>query len=230
MSIIPPSRRILALVGMFAAAIVLRAQDVPVAAPASAQQPYVQKPELYPMTTCVVSGEDLGADAQTFTIEGRTFKTCCKKCKTKVEQDPKAYAKKLDEVAIRNQAAHYPLDTCVITGKKLGSMGDPVQLLFDGTLVQLCCSGCTKRATANAAAMVQKVREAAFLAQSKTYPLQTCIVSDEKLDDEAVQVMFGTTLVRFCCKKCAAAFEKDPAKYIGKFHPAPKPAGGKQGG
>jgi hypothetical protein len=35
----------------------------------------------------------------------------------------------------------YPLATCPITGKKLGSMGDPVIKVYDGREVRYCCSG-----------------------------------------------------------------------------------------
>lgn len=192
----------------------LAAQD---AAPAAASKAtYIQK-QIYPLSTCVVSGEKLGVDAVTFEAGGRTFKTCCDKCKPKVEKDPASFAKKLDEAIVVAQKKSYPLETCVISGKKLGSMGDPVQLVLDGTLVQLCCDGCTKKATARAGEMAQKVHDAAFAAQAKAYPLGECLVSGKALDKDAVAVMFGTQLVRFCCEKCVARFEKDPAAFLPKL-------------
>lgn len=193
------------------------------AAPAQAPA-YTTKPELYPTTKCLVSGEELDADAKTFQVEGRTFRTCCNKCKAKVEKAPAEYLKKLDEVSMKTQLAHYPLGTCVISGEKLGGMGEPVQLMLDGTLVQLCCKNCTKKATANPGAMAQKVRDAAYKAQLATYPLQTCLVSGEKLGDDSKSVMFGTALVRFCCKDCVAKFEENPTKYLEQLHAAAKKA------
>lgn len=209
------------LTSLFVLASALAAQD-PAAAPGKAAY---QSKALYPLTTCVVSGEVLGTDAVTFEAGGRTFRTCCPKCQPKVEKDPATFAKKLDEAIVKAQLPNYPLDTCVISGKKLGSMGDPVQLVLDGTLVQLCCGSCTKRATAKAGEMAQKVRDAAFAAQSKTYPLQECVVSGEKLGKDAVAVMFGTQLVRFCCEKCVAKFEKDPATFLAKLRAKPKAEG-----
>lgn len=38
----------------------------------------------------------------------------------------------------------YPLDVCIVTGEKLGAMGDPVVKLYDGREVQFCCAGCIK--------------------------------------------------------------------------------------
>jgi hypothetical protein len=36
----------------------------------------------------------------------------------------------------------YPIDTCVVSGAKLGSMGDPVEVEHEGRRVLLCCAGC----------------------------------------------------------------------------------------
>lgn len=195
--------------------------------------PYTAKPELYPFDTCIVSGEKLDATAVTFTVGGSTFKTCCDKCKAKVEKDPATYAKKLEAGIIAAQLGHYPLTKCAVAGTKLGDMGKPVQLVLEGTLVQLCCSHCQEKAVAKAPAMAAKVRDAAYEAQSKTYPLDTCIVGGEKLGKDAVSVMYGTTLVRFCCSNCIAKFEKSPAEFLAKLHPAKdgekKPAEAKEG-
>jgi hypothetical protein len=36
----------------------------------------------------------------------------------------------------------YPLDTCAVAGKKLGSMGDPIVYVHEGRQVKFCCKGC----------------------------------------------------------------------------------------
>lgn len=41
-------------------------------------------------------------------------------------------------------AVPYPLDTCVVSGEKLGSMGDPVVKSYDGHQVKFCCSACIR--------------------------------------------------------------------------------------
>lgn len=38
----------------------------------------------------------------------------------------------------------YPLDYCVVSGQKLGSMGDPVVKTHDGREVRFCCGTCVK--------------------------------------------------------------------------------------
>jgi hypothetical protein len=44
-----------------------------------------------------------------------------------------------DELA---QAKPYPLDVCIVSGEKLGSMGEPVVQVHDGQVVKFCCRGC----------------------------------------------------------------------------------------
>ncbi len=36
----------------------------------------------------------------------------------------------------------YPLTTCIVSGEKLGSMGDPVVLVKNGQQVKFCCDSC----------------------------------------------------------------------------------------
>ena len=38
----------------------------------------------------------------------------------------------------------YPLDVCVVSGEKLGAMGDPFIIKTDGKTVKFCCSSCLK--------------------------------------------------------------------------------------
>ena len=223
------------LVGALLLAGLLPAQNP---TPAEAKKPAQDKPAyavkaVYPLDTCVVSGEKLDADAVTVEAGGRTFKLCCDKCSSKLQKDTATYTKKLDDAIIAQQLPRYPLTTCPVSGEKLGGMGEPAQVVVDGTLVQMCCAKCTKKVTAEAAAMAQKVRDAAFAAQSAKYPLKTCPVSGKELGADAVSTMFGTTLVKTCCAKCVATIEKDPAKYLDKLAPAATPtkdaAGGKEG-
>jgi len=54
------------------------------------------------------------------------------------------------------------------------------------------------------------------------YPLKTCVVSGEELGGNmggAIDYVYHKEgqpdrLVRFCCKRCVAKFEKDPEKYL----------------
>ncbi|MFT6862821.1 MAG: YHS domain-containing protein [Akkermansiaceae bacterium] len=41
--------------------------------------------------------------------------------------------------------ADYPLDTCVVSGEKLGSMGEPFVITHEGTEVRFCCDSCVPK-------------------------------------------------------------------------------------
>jgi hypothetical protein len=53
----------------------------------------------------------------------------------------------------------------------------------------------------------------------KPYPLDTCIVSDEKLDSMGKPVVFTHEgqEIKLCCKSCKPKFLKDPATYLKKL-------------
>ena len=50
----------------------------------------------YPLTKCVVTGEDLGDKPYVFTHNGQTVKLCCKDCLTDFNKDPDKYMAKLN--------------------------------------------------------------------------------------------------------------------------------------
>lgn len=51
----------------------------------------------------------------------------------------------------------YPLDTCVVSGEKLGSMGEPVVKSYDGHQVKFCCSSCIKDFEKDKAKFLSKI-------------------------------------------------------------------------
>jgi len=69
------------------------------------------------------------------------------------------------------------------------------------------------------AVLAQDKKEAA-----KPYPLDKCIVSDEKLDSMGKPFVFTHEgqEIKLCCKSCQKDFKKDPAKYLKKLESAGK--------
>ena len=75
---------------------------------------------------------------------------------------------------------------------------------------------------------VALVSRAADNKKPKPYPLDACVVSDEKLGADPgmepyVFVHEGRE-VKLCCKSCLKDFKKDTAKYIAKIEAAEKKA------
>ena len=111
----------------------------------------------------------------------------------------------------------YTLDFCPVTGEKLGSMGDPLVKSYDEGEVRFCCAGCPKQYEANPEEYAPKVKEALVKQQAPFYPLDTCLVTGEKLAGDMgqpIDYIYKNRLVRFCCKGCIEKFEKDPGQYI----------------
>jgi hypothetical protein len=80
----------------------------------------------------------------------------------------------------------------------------------------VCLTGCGEP---SATTETSAVGATATTAAAKPYPLEVCIVSDEKLGsmgDPVVKVVDGQE-VKFCCKSCVPDFEKEPAKFLTKL-------------
>ena len=58
--------------------------------------------------------------------------------------------------------------------------------------------------------------------KTKPYPLEKCIVSDEKLGEMGKPFVFTYEgqEIKLCCKSCQKDFKKDPAKYLKKLKDA----------
>jgi hypothetical protein len=118
-----------------------------------------QKPA-YPLEKCPISGEALGADAVDHVHGTRLVRLCCKKCVDAVVKDAEPVLKKLNDAYVASQKPSYPLDTCVISDEKLGSMGEPIDFLYGTRLYRLCCGGCKKAVMKNADALWAKIETA----------------------------------------------------------------------
>jgi len=59
---------------------------------------------------------------------------------------------------------------------------------------------------------------------SKPYPLDKCVVTDEKLGEHGKPYVFTESgqEVKLCCKDCLKDFKKDKAKYMKKIEEAQK--------
>ncbi len=120
-----------------------------------------QQGKRYPLATCPVSGKELGADAYSFVVGTKLVRTCCDKCPATVEKDPAAALAKVDAAWIEAGKKDYPLESCPVSGEKLGSMGTPVDYLYGTRLVRLCCKGCVKEINKEPAAVLAKIDAAA---------------------------------------------------------------------
>ena len=67
----------------------------------------------------------------------------------------------------KTKVKSYPLKTCVVSGEKLGGMGDAYVFEYEGREIKLCCKGCLKDFKKEPAKYVKKLEEAEAKAKAK---------------------------------------------------------------
>jgi hypothetical protein len=123
-----------------------------------------------------------------------------------------------DKVVIQTQRWSYPLTVCPVSGEKLGPNAS--EFVVTGHLVRTCCNDCKAEVVKDPAAALKKIDAAVIAEQKAAYPLATCPVTGAKLDDKAVDFVWGTRLVRLSSTDAVAAFQKDPKTAMTKVDAA----------
>lgn len=172
----------------------------------------------YPLATCPVTGKALDSmgDPVVKVYDGREVRFCCAGCPAKFEADQEKYTAQIDAAIADQQREFYPLDTCVVSGEPLTSMGEPVERVYNNRLVRFCCAGCVDKFEADSEAYLGKIDAAVIEAQKKDYPLDFCVVSGDELGGDMgdpVDVVQGNRLYRVCCKGCIKSLHENPLKY-----------------
>ena len=116
--------------------------------------------------------------------------------------------------------ANYPIDYCLVSGEKLGDMGEPVKYDYSGREIQFCCNGCISTFEKDPEAYTTKLNAAIVSEQKDSYPLETCVVTGAKLGSmgKPFDYIHNNQLVRFCCGGCVETFEKNPDEYLKKLN------------
>ncbi|MCA9134162.1 MAG: hypothetical protein KDA45_13435 [Planctomycetales bacterium] len=121
--------------------------------------------------------------------------------------------------------------TCPVSGKPLGSMGDPLAVDVAGQQVYVCCAACVNAVRANpqtyAAGRPPVTVATASAADARLIAAQAkCPVMDEPLGSmgKPVKVMVAGKPIFLCCKGCIKKVEAEPAKYLALVHGAQRQA------
>jgi len=198
------------------AALALLARPVPLddAAVIKAQRPS------YPFKACVISGRVLADPVEPveFVIDERLVRLCCDKCVEKVRADKAAILKKIDAAVVAEQRPRYPLTVSAVSDAKLDDKA--VDYVHGTRLVRLANAAEVETFKKDPAPVMKRIDKALIEAQLETYPLENCIVTDEPMGGEMgdpIDHLYGTQLVRFCCKACIRMFNKNPDVYLVKL-------------
>lgn len=168
----------------------------------------------YPLTTCVACGKALSAPAKDYVKDNHLFRLDSEACQKAVDADPAGMWKKVEAGVISAQKPTYPLKTSAVSGAPLEASA--IDYVHGTRLVRLANREEIAAFEKDPAPAMAKIDKALIEAQIPTYAMKTCPVSKEELgkDGEPVNYLYGTKLVRFCCKDCIASFQKEPDKYL----------------
>ncbi len=168
---------------------------------------------------CPVMKRELPENASSTVVMGRRLFVCCPPCSKKIAADPTIYLALVEEkytayvnAATAHETAHLRMAAqkiCPVSGKELGSMGEPVSVRTGaGEEVFLCCKGCEgKPADANHWASIQANLRAA---QGK------CPVMDKALPENAKSVLVNGRSVFICCPGCEKQLAADPLTFLSR--------------
>jgi YHS domain-containing protein len=87
-------------------------------------------------------------------------------------------------------------------------------ILIPLTAIIIASVSCNKQQTTTATSAAET--------SVKPYPLETCLVSEEKLGSmgDPVVITHEGREIKFCCDSCVPKFKKNPAKYLSKLEHA----------
>lgn len=136
----------------------------------------------YPLKTCVVTGKPLVVGnkdmARNVVVGNRLFRVATEGAEKKLKNDPGTHLAKLNAAVVKEQRPSYPLETCVVAGGKLGSMGKPTEMVLAGRLLRFCCGGCEPKVKANPNKFLSQLDQA-WKAKGK-YPKPTSRPNEKK--------------------------------------------------
>ena len=72
--------------------------------------------------------------------------------------------------AVNTKSSDYPLAICVVSGDKLGQMGQPPALNYEGAEVRFCCKDCMKDFNKDPQKYLKRLNDAKAAQAAKTAP------------------------------------------------------------
>jgi len=183
----------------------------------------------YTLGTCPISGRALEDGGVAKTIAEREIRFCCNGCPEAFAESEEKQLAKVNERMINDQAAYYPMTTCLVSGEPLLEDGEfvGVDMVYRNRLVRLCCSDCKDAFKEDAGTYVAKLDKAVAKAQREAYPIATCPISGGKLGSmgDPAEIVIANRLVRFCCAGCIEKLESNPVAFIAELDAAWKEKG-----
>lgn len=170
--------------------------------------------------TCPIMDKPVDASMKSTVVNGKQIFVCCPPCIAKIQADVEGSLKKVNasyasfvakEQTARSDQLHATAQgICPVTGKKLGSMGDPIKVkVGEEEVAFLCCKGCVgEKINAEHWATIQT-----NLATAQ----KVCPVMGKAVDASMESTVVNGRKIYVCCPPCIDKIKADPATYIAKL-------------
>lgn len=111
----------------------------------------------------------------------------------------------------------YPLAVCPVCGEPDASSA--FSKIYDGREVVFCGEHCVSLFGKNLAESMMSLNMRIAEAQRDSYAMTSCIVCGDGMDPKAevIESVYLNQYVKFCCRECLAAFNKNPGIYTGNL-------------
>ena len=170
--------------------------------------------------TCPIMEHPVDETMKSVVVEGQKIFVCCPPCIEKIQADPKTNIQKVSKsfakfIATEQQARSDQLHAlaqgiCPVSGKELGSMGDPVKVkVGKDEHAFLCCQGCVgKKLNADYWKTIQS-----NLATAQG----VCPVMEQPVDSTMKSTVVKGRKIYVCCPPCIEKIEANTQHFIAKL-------------
>lgn len=170
--------------------------------------------------TCPIMDKPVDAKMQSTVVSGQKIFVCCPPCIEKIEADPAAAIAKVRQsftkfIAAEKQAISDKLHAqaqgiCPVSGKELGSKGEPVKVKVGSEEhAFLCCKDCVGKKLSSEHWKTIQVN----LANTQAI----CPVMKQSVDATMKSTVVNGRRIFVCCPPCIKKIEADPEGFVSKL-------------
>lgn len=217
-----------ALIAGVAALLIAGCRAAPDAAPnlSAAAIGWAELMDRYYLSTCARCETALGSrgEAVARIHDGRELRFCTEACAVEFDRVPTRVIEAVDARMAADQAPHYPLQTCVVSGTRLPSR--PLDVLWGNRLFRVAGARERDRLLADPERYLAHLDEAVLAIQGPAYALaRKCPVQGDILKgDPTIDIVVANRMIRVCCTRCARLVRARPYQYLSMVDYANKKA------
>lgn len=200
-----------------ARALLSFALTLALAASAAAQPSAEIQRRSYPLKTCVVSGAALkkGAPVTERVHAGHLVRLADEASAELFDASPERYVAMVEQAVVEAQLGDYPLDVGLASGEPLGE--NTVDHVWGTRLVRLANAEAVAEFERKADGLMIELDAAWIEKHRDAFPVDVCVVTDEPLEEPTNDLLWGTRVVRLCCKGCVKEFHADPDPFLARL-------------